>query len=93
MNPGEILAPVAAIVSTNSSITAGFSLVLQPLRPYLIALAGSLIVFALWRHYRRRGASYRRRSRLSIILIWICAAILAAMMVVPQIVADLLADL
>jgi hypothetical protein len=101
----EKLAPVAAVVSALSCMacclpfgiaaaagTAGLSLVLEPIRPYLMAVSGALILFGVWQLYRR-GASCQRRSRISIAVFWTCAAVVAAMMIAPQIVANFLADL
>jgi hypothetical protein len=102
---GEKLAPVAAVVSAISCMacclpfgiaaaagTAGLSLVLEPVRPYLMAASGALILFGVWQLYRR-GPSCQRRSRFSIAVFWTCAAIVALMMVAPQIVAGFLANL
>ena len=105
MKHGEKLAPVAAVVSAISCMAcclplgiaaaagaAGLSLVLEPIRPYLMALSGVLILFGVWQIYRR-GPSCQRRSRTGIIVFWTCAAIVAVMMIAPQIVANFLADL
>ena len=72
--------------------TAGLSVVLEPVRPYLMAASAVLILFGVWQLYRR-GPSCRRRSRASIVVFWSCAAIVLAMILVPQLVANLLADL
>ena len=72
--------------------TASLSVVLEPVRPYLMVASGALLAFGLWQLYRRDGAACRRRSRASIAVFWTCAAIVAAMMIAPQIVANLLAD-
>jgi hypothetical protein len=101
----EKLAPVAAVVSAISCLacclpfgiaaaagTAGLGLVLEPLRPYLMAASGALVLFGVWQFYRR-GPSCRRRSRVSIAIIWTCAAIVALLIVAPQILASFLADL
>jgi hypothetical protein len=72
--------------------TAGLSLVLEPVRPYLMAASGALILFGVWQLYRR-GPSCQRRSRAAIVVFWTCAALVALMMVAPQIVANLLAGL
>jgi hypothetical protein len=101
----EKLAPVAAVVSAISCMacclpfgiaaaagTAGLGLVLEPLRPYLMAVSGALILFGVWQLYRR-GPSCQRRSRTSIVVFWTCAALVATLMIAPQIVATFLADL
>ena len=105
MNHSEKLAPAAAVIGAISSLacclpfgiaaaagTAGLGIVLEPVRPYLMVASGALILFGVWQLYRR-GATCRRRSRASIVVFWICAVIVALMLIVPQIVASLLADL
>jgi hypothetical protein len=102
---GEKLAPVAAVVGAISSMACclpfgiaagtaglGIGVVLEPVRPYLMAASGALILFGVWQLYRR-GASCARRNRASIVVFWICAVVVALMMIVPQIVASFLADL
>jgi hypothetical protein len=102
---GEKLAPVAAVVSAISCMacclpfgiaaaagTAGLSFVLEPVRPYLMAISGALILFGVWQLYRR-GPACQRRSRASIVVFWTCAAVVTLMMIAPQILANLLADL
>jgi hypothetical protein len=102
---GEKLAPVAAVVSAISCMAcclpfgiaaaagaAGLSLVLEPIRPYLMAASGALILFGVWQLYRR-GPSCERRSRASVAVFWTCAAVVAVMIVAPQILANLLAGL
>ena len=105
MKHGEKLAPVVAVVGAVSSMacclpfgiaaaagSAGLGMVLEPVRPYLMAASGALILFGVWQLYRR-GPSCARRSRASIVVFWICAVIVALMMIVPQIVASFVADL
>lgn len=105
MKHAEKLAPVAAVVSAISYMacclpfgiaaaagTAGLGLVLEPIRPYLLAASGGLILFGIWQLYRR-GSTCPRRSRISIVIIWICAAVVALLMMAPQILANFLADL
>ena len=105
MKHTEKLAPVAAVVSAISCMacclpfgiaaaagTAGLGLVLEPIRPYLLAASVALILFGVWQLYRR-GPVCQRRSRISIVVIWTCAAIVALLMMAPQILANFLADL
>jgi hypothetical protein len=100
---GEKLAPVAAVVSAISCMacclplgiaaaagTAGLAVVLESVRPYLMAVSGSLILLGVWQLYRR-GPSCRRRSRAGIVIFWTCAVVVAALMIAPQSVANLLA--
>jgi hypothetical protein len=69
----------------------GLSVVLAPLRPWMLAISGALLIFGLWQLYRR-GAACRRRSRLSQAIFWVCAVLVLAMILKPQVVASLLAD-
>ena len=99
------MAPVAAVVSAISCMacclpfgiaaaagTAGLSVVLEPVRPYLMAASGVLILFGVWQLYRG-GRTCRRRSRASLVVFWTCAAVVVAMILMPQLVANFLADL
>jgi hypothetical protein len=72
--------------------SAGLGLILEPLRPYLMAVSGGLLLFGLWQLYRG-GRTCQRRSRTSIAIFWTCAALVIVMMMVPQFLANLLADL
>ena len=105
MKHGEKLAPVAAVISALSCMAcclpfviaaaagaAGLSVVLEPVRPYLMAASGVLILFGVWQLYRG-GRTCQRRSRVSLVVFWTCAGVVVAMMLVPQLVANLLADL
>ena len=67
-------------------------MMLGPLRPYLMAVSGLLLVFGLWQLYRG-GRTCRTRSRASIAIFWACAAIVLTMIIAPQFLANLLADL
>lgn len=70
---------------------AGLSVVLIPLRPWMLAISGALLIFGLVQLYRRKGTC-ERRSRLSLAIFWVCAALVLAMILMPQVVASLLAD-
>jgi hypothetical protein len=102
---GEKLAPVAAVIGAISSMacclpfgiaaaagTAGLGMVLESVRPLLMAASAALILFGVWQLYRR-GASCRRRSRASVVVFWICAVVVALMTIAPQIAASFLAGL
>jgi uncharacterized membrane protein YdfJ with MMPL/SSD domain len=99
------LAPVAAAASALSCMAcclpfgifaaaggAGLGIVLEPLRPYLMAVSAGLLLFGLWQLYRG-GRTCQRRSRTTVAIFWTCTAIVAAMMLVPQVLASFLADL
>jgi hypothetical protein len=100
----EKLAPLAAVISAVSCMAcclpfgfaaaagaAGLSVVLTPLRPWMLAISGALLIFGLWQLYRR-NATCQRRSRLSVAIFWVCAVLVLAMITMPQVVASLLAD-
>ena len=105
MKHTEKFAPVAAVASAISCMAcclpfgiaaaawgAGLSIVIEPLRPYLMAVSGGLLLFGLWQLYRG-GRACRSRNRASVAIFWSCAAIVGAMMLAPQWIANLLADL
>jgi len=70
---------------------AGLSVVLAPLRPWMLAISGALLIFGLVQLYRR-GAACQRRSRWNLAIFWVCAVLVLAMILMPQVVASLLAD-
>jgi len=70
---------------------AGLSVVLASLRPWMLAISAALLLFGLWQLYRRRGIC-QRRSRVSLAVFWTCAALVLTMILMPQVVASLLAD-
>lgn len=105
MRHSEKLAPVAAVASALSCMacclpfgiaaaagSAGLGMVLEPFRPYLMAVSAGLLLFGLWQLYRK-GRTCQRRSRASVAIFWVCAAIVTTMIVAPQFFANLLADL
>lgn len=70
----------------------GLSVVLERLRPWLIGLAVILLGVSAFQMYRR-GKSCQKRSRLSLICLGVCTAVVLAVMIFPQKLAELLADL
>jgi hypothetical protein len=70
---------------------AGLSVVLAPLRPWMLVISGALLIFGLFQLYRRKGTC-QRRSRVSLAIFWVCAVLVLAMILMPQVVASLLAD-
>jgi hypothetical protein len=101
----EKLAPVAAVASAISCMacclpfgiaaaagSAGLGIVLAPFRPYLLAVSAALILLGLWQLYRE-GRVCRRRSRTGVVVFWVCAAFVLVMILAPQLLANLLADL
>ncbi|HTS63397.1 MAG TPA: hypothetical protein VMH28_15330 [Candidatus Acidoferrales bacterium] len=103
MKHGEKLAPIAALVSALSCLAcclpfgiaaavgaAGLSIFLDSVRPYLLGIAGALLLFGLWQLYRSRGTC-QRRSRTGLAIFWTSALIVTSVAVVPQVVASLFA--
>src|SRR5947207_7764814 len=101
----ERLSPVAAAVSALASMACclplgiagavgalGLSVALEALRPWLIGLAVVLLAVSGFQMYRR-GRNCRRRSRLSLVLFGLSAAIVLGVMLFPQTLAELMATL
>ena len=103
MKHGEKLAPVAAVVSAVSCVAcclpfgifaaagaAWLSVIVEPIRPYLLGVSAALLAFGLWQLYRARGTC-RRRTRTSIAIFWVSFVLVAAVALAPQVVGSLLA--
>lgn len=69
---------------------AGSSAWFSAIRPYLLAFSVLCIALAFFQSHRAKQCNCRR-SRLSVVVLWISAAIVAVMILFPQAVADLLA--
>lgn len=104
MRHSEKIAPAAAAASAISTLVcclplgfaaaagaAGLGAVLATFRPWLMGLSLVLLGTGFWQLYRGKVVC-RRRSRSSIAVFWVSAAIVAALMLFPQAVANLLAD-
>ena len=102
MKGSERVAPVAAAVSALAALACclplgiagavgalGLSLVLASLRPWLLAFAGIFLGIGLLQLYR--GQKKCRRSPLSMILFAMCAAVVLAVVLFPQQLAELMA--
>jgi hypothetical protein len=70
----------------------GLSVALDYLRPWLIGLAVVLLGFSSWQLYRG-SQSCRRRSPLSLALFGLSAVVVLAVIVFPQMIAQLMAAL
>lgn len=105
MRVTEKLTPVAAALSALATLACclplgiagavgalGMSVALERLRPWLITLAVILLGVSLFQMYRGRR-SCQRRSRLSLVLFGLSAAVVFAVMIFPQQVAELVAAL
>jgi hypothetical protein len=105
MRVTERLPPVAAAVSALATLACclplgvagavgalGLSVALEVLRPWLIGLAVVLLGVSGFQMYRS-GKSCRRRSRLSLVLFGLSAAIVLGVTLFPQTLAELMATL
>jgi hypothetical protein len=105
MRVTERLPPVAAAVSALATMACclplgiagavgalGLSVALEALRPWLIGLAVVLLGVSGFQMYRS-GKSCRRRSRLSLVLFGLSAAIVLGVTLFPQTLAELMATL
>jgi hypothetical protein len=103
MSHSERIAPIAAVLSALMSITcclplsipaaiglAGFGVVLSSLQPWFIGVSLVLLVLGflqLW-----RGRSCRRPSTMSIVFLCLATVMVLALALLPQVVANFLAD-
>jgi hypothetical protein len=105
MRMTERLAPVAAAMSALATLACclplgiagavgalGLSVALESLRPWLIGLAVMLLGVSSFQIYRG-GKACKRRSRLSLVLFGLSAAIVLAVIIFPQKLAELMAVL
>src|SRR5258707_10420505 len=101
----ERLTPITAALSALATLACclplgiagavgalGLSVALEALRPWLIGLAVVLLGVSGFQMYRS-GTSCRRRSRLSLVLFGLSAAIVLGVMLFPQTLAELMATL
>lgn len=102
---GERVAPALAVVASLGSIacclpfgflaalgSAGASVFLVSLRPWLLGLALVLLVVGFLQIYRKRG-SCPKRSAGSVALFWTATTLVLAILLFPQLIAGLLAGL
>ena len=104
MKHSEKVAPVAAALSAVLSVTcclplgipaaiglAGFGMLMGYLRPWLMALSLVLLAVGLVQLYHRRTC--QRHSLVSVVIFCIAVAIVLALVMFPQFVASIIADL
>jgi hypothetical protein len=105
MRVSERLSPVAAALSALATLACclplgiagavgalGLSVALEALRPWLIGLAVVLLAVSGFQMYRS-GNNCRRRSRVSLLLFGLSAAIVLGVMLFPQTLAGWIATL
>ena len=103
MKAAERATPVAAVIAALSTLAcclpfgflgavglAGLSIWAQTFRGWLLAIAVVLLVVGFVQLYRNR-TQYQKRSRASIVLFWVAAAIVLLVVLFPQIIASLIA--
>jgi uncharacterized membrane protein YidH (DUF202 family) len=101
----EKVAPVAAGLSAISTMlcclpsgigaaagAAGLGVVVEPLRPWLVALSIGLLAVGFVQLYRSNRAC-QRRSPVSIAIFAIAAIVVLGVLVLPQLTAGLLANI
>jgi hypothetical protein len=105
MRVSERFAPVAAVMSALGALACclpfgiagamgalGLSVFFERMRPRLIGIAFVLLAVGIFQMVRRQK-SCQRRSGFSIGLLIFCAAIVLSILLFPQQVASLMADL
>ncbi len=96
MKHTEKLAPLAAVASAVSCMACclpfGIAAAAGRAGLGLLAVSAGLLLFGLWQLYRK-GRTCERRSRASVTIFWACAVIVITMIIAPQFLANLLADL
>jgi hypothetical protein len=103
MKVAERTTPVAAVIAALSTLAcclplgflgalgfAGLSVWAQTLRGWLLAISVALLIVGFLQLYRQRHQC-KKRSRASIVLFWVAAAIVAMIILFPQVIASLLA--
>lgn len=70
---------------------AGISVLIAPLRPWLLAAAVLLLVVGFWQIYRRGKQCSTHRSPVSVALFWIAVAVVVLVVIFPQLIANWLA--
>jgi cytochrome bd-type quinol oxidase subunit 2 len=103
MRVAERATPVAAVIAALSTLAcclpfgflgavglAGLSVWAQSLRGWFLAIAAVLLVVGFVQLYRGRNQC-RKRSRASVALFWISAAIVLLIILFPQVIASFIA--
>ncbi len=104
MHHSERVTPVVAAVSALSTLlcclpfgvaaaagTAGLSVLLEPLRPWLVGMSIALVVIGSVQLYRS-NRTCRRRSPASLAVLLLSAIVVVGVVLLPQIVANVLAN-
>jgi hypothetical protein len=97
-------APAAAILAALSALMcclpfgiagalglASMGVWIAPLRPWLLGAAVLLLVLGFWQIYRKGNQCSARRSPVSVALFWVAVAVVALIMIFPQLIANWIA--
>src|SRR5260370_6423784 len=97
-------APAAAILAALSALAcclpfgivgalglASISVLIAPLRPWLLGAAVLLLVVGFWQIYRRGNQCSTQRSPVSVALFWVAVAVVVLITIFPQLIANWLA--
>jgi hypothetical protein len=97
-------APAAAILAALSALAcclpfgivgalglASISVLIAPLRPWLLGVAVLLLVVGFWQIYRRGKQCGTQRSPVSVALFWVAVAVVVLVTIFPQLIANWLA--
>jgi hypothetical protein len=97
-------APAAAILAALSALAcclpfgivgalglASISVLIAPLRPWLLGVAVLLLVVSFWQIYRRGKQCSTQRSSVSVVLFWVAVAVVIVITIFPQLIANWLA--
>ena len=97
-------APVGAILAALSALAcclpfgivgalglASISVLIAPLRPWLLSVAVLLLVVGFWQIYRRGKQCNTQRSHVSVALFWIAVIVVVLVTIFPQLIANWLA--
>jgi uncharacterized membrane protein YidH (DUF202 family) len=103
MRVAERATPIAAVIAALSTLAcclplgflgavglAGLSVWARSLGGWLLAGAGVLLIIGFVQLYRGRSQC-RKRSRVSIVLFWVAAAIVLLIVLFPQVIASFIA--
>ncbi len=105
MKHGERITPISAALSALATIlcclpigfaaaaaTASLGVVVAALRPWLLGIAVVLLGLGFVQMYYGARAC-QRRSRTSLVILWVSAAVVALVLLFPQVIASAAADL
>jgi len=74
-----------------AAATASVAVVVAKLQPWLLGAAVVLVGIGFVQVYRRSACA--RRSRATVVILWVCAAVVVLVTLFPQVLATALADL